>query len=177
MSFIPNPFSVFVTWKDLIILSLWMKYNRRQIEQMYADFIVSYLQVIHALDKEHRCTLLQYEQDLLRRLQLNVSEQQEDLEYWIGRSRVAVQRITQMLVNPGKFIECAYWSKADLLSEIGNGNQNTRYILQLEWWLNKEVAKYLKSKSPGEIRLCYEEARSLRRRYKLQKKLSHKFMC
>ena len=177
MSFVPNPFSVFVTWKDLIILSLWMKYNRRQIEQLYADFVIAYLQIIRTLDKEYHSTLLQYEQDLLQRLQFNLSEQQEDLEYWIGRSRIAVQRIMQILVNPGKFIECARWSKADLISEIRNGNQNTQYTLQLEWWLNKEVAKYIKSKSPEEIRLCYEEARLLRRRYKLQKKLSCKFVC
>ncbi|BBM84589.1 tetratricopeptide repeat protein [Candidatus Uabimicrobium amorphum] len=180
MSFIPNPFSIFTTWKDLAILSLWMKYNRRQIEQMYADFIVCYCQTIRILNQEQQnssaSVLLKYEENLLKRLGFTL-EEQGDIEYWIERCRVALQRITQMLINPGKFIDCSYWPKADLLSEIKKGNQNPQYVLQLEWWLNKQVGKHLsKQTTTKELYLRLEEAYSLRRRYKLQKKLSQKFI-
>ncbi|WP_372369173.1 hypothetical protein [Candidatus Uabimicrobium sp. HlEnr_7] len=181
MSYIPNPFSVFTAWKDLVILIWWMKYDRRHIEEMYADLIIAYHRIITILQEKDKQQpqkiLLSYEQKLLKRLEKNLDED-GDLEYWIEKGRVALQRLIQMLTNPEKFIICSKWSKKDLITEIKSGNNHPKYKIELEKWLTTQVVKHLKSEktSKEEIKLYYRESRLFRRRYKLQKKLSGIFV-
>ena len=195
-SFVPNPLELLVPWKDLFLLSTFMKYSREQIEDMYVDFVLCYQRIMTLMQEQaykgfenapkiKKYKIFDYEKELRLRLQKqNKWENIDSIEDCIDQGRHCLQRLMQMLCNPSAFIYAKNWSRIDLAHEIKymlDTNQwNSRFTLEFDYWLRKRVRTLLKEDgmkmNTQEKERRWIEDLDLRRRRKIQKKLNHLFL-
>ncbi len=209
MSFIPNPVELFAPWKDFLILLFWMKYSREEISQMYADVLIYYLRIISLLESDTQqypiawfdkgedgrfipvktpdtppiFTFCDYEYEIMKRLASDIHEL--PLEKCINEASKSLQRLLQMLLNPGTFMNPKKWKRYDLLWETATMQEmnkpNPLLFLELEKWLRDSVANSLSHRGikleEKEIRLRIEEEKDWRRRSRLEQKLRYYELC
>lgn len=190
VSFIPNPVDIFMPWKDFFILIFWMNYSREDIEEMYTDFLLHYQRIFILLqekptnnpEKQQDSVLFplcEYENSLLKKLK----KYPEDLtlEQSIEAASKSLQRLLQMLLSPGTFLDPKKWTRHDLLQETATMQEtqkpNPLFMLELETWLRKSLDQSLSKKGiqidEKESRLRKEEEKDLRRRCLLEKRLRY----
>lgn len=122
LSFIPNPADFLIPWKDFFILSWYMKYSRREIEEMYGDFLEGYQSILLGLKQKNTHldiadsdTFFEYESHIIDEHTL---DNQYDLDQAIEASRQNIQRFIQILCNPSYAIFINKWPKFDLIMEV-----------------------------------------------------------
>ncbi|WP_372369742.1 hypothetical protein [Candidatus Uabimicrobium sp. HlEnr_7] len=193
-SFIPNPLEWFAQWRDIFITTFFMKYSRDQIEEMYVEMLIAYEHLLEYFEREYqnseevRKTLEPYQKDfayfeqrLIERFDKvsKLIEKNEDIEKIIQSCRRSVQKIQQLLVVSHRWVEPQHWSRVDLVRQIQQmvyvDKYHAHYCLEFEKWLTKKIRKILakkkKSNTKKEIFLQKQEARDLRQRINLSRKI------
>ncbi|WP_372368537.1 GAF domain-containing protein [Candidatus Uabimicrobium sp. HlEnr_7] len=178
---IPNPLDVLLSWKDLIVVVFFMKYNRGEIEQMYLNMTDSTVQVIEFLCEQEQkkvpTELQDYEQELKWRGEK--LRTYKDLETCINSNRNHLQRLIQVIANSSKLITPRLWSTADIIREIKisryTNKSNFLCDIELERRLIRKIKNTIKSDN-DELQKQLQDNMIHRKRYKLAKKLADDFL-
>ena len=191
LSYIPNPVAFLAAWKDLFVLAFYMKYSRREVEQMYVEWVGAYQNMACLLGQEceeldeytlqEQFALRSHEIHMLSRVGYGYApEDLEDMEACIEESRERVQRLLQLLCHAQPFCSPKRWSRVDLLQELCKmkdiGHWQTEHLLEWERWCTLQVTRILKREgekpTTEERGLRLQEARLWQKRQRLEKKLS-----
>ena len=163
VGFIPNPLSVLVSWKDIFVLTFFMKYSRDDIEKMYLDMFEVYRHTIEGLQEKnfleqghialeklepYHTETMCHEEDMLSRCDEERYEGFTQLNQCANKNRRNLQRLIQMLCVPVAFVEPDKWSRIDLVKEVGKMEALERYhpifSVEMENWLTHFVQRNLR---------------------------------
>lgn len=196
-SLIPNPLTLLTAWKDWFILAFFMRYSRAEIEKMYLQVMADYRLIVFLLERESGQKLPQdledwraypdYEkamQSRLDRIGMPINIAGTQLSAWVEKTKADLQRLLQVLTNPGRFIYPSQWPLADLLWESKNTEAisapESVYTLECERRLTAEVERVFRNKhvhaDAAEKSLRYQEALELRRCYQILQYLRRQFL-
>ena len=190
LSFIPNPIDFLVPWKDLFLLSFFLKYSRVEIEKMYVAWLVEYQNTIDLLQqkygfqetlKPHHVELMNHEKKLLSEVKYTEMKAL-NLQEAVEKNRENIKRLIYMLCKPQLFMYPRHWSRIDLLRELAKGEIKVHCSCSIEWerWLTTKIDKALQKvgykPSIHEKHMRLQERLDFRARHRLQHKLSQSFV-
>lgn len=187
ISFIPNPMDLFIPWKDLFILSFIMKYSKNEICEMYVDFVNGYKKILFDIvegssdphiDMENYQAFYEYEDFLVN--QLAKDDEKLTQDEIIEECKKRIQRLIQVLCNPGNLLKPKKWKLPELYIETLQKTQENIYSLEFTRRLRAIIERILLQKNQKldlhEQMLNLYEKKELMKSYRFQQKLHFHFI-